>query len=259
MNCEYASVHFDSNRDCDVSICHLQIPYRTIPMREGNEDNPITCSIMLNFSFIYIWTRRCFMNEQSSQFIALYCRVSTDDQVKEGVSLEEQQERLEAYCRAMGWGNVVVYVEDGFSAKSIDRPHLTRLIEDVKAGDIKKIIVTKLDRMSRKLLDLLTLIDLFQEHDVSFVSISESFDTNTPSGRLTLQVLGAVAEFEENAFANASLKICIMLLLKENGTQHPFGYRLENKELVIYENEAKNCPRYIHMVHTRRSRFLCNC
>ena len=59
-----------------------------------------------------------------------------------------------------------------------------------------KIIVTKLDRMSRKLLDLLTLIDLFQEHDVSFVSISESFDTNTPSGRLTLQVLGAVAEFE---------------------------------------------------------------
>ena len=77
------------------------------------------------------------MNEQASQFIALYCRVSTDDQVKEGVSLEEQQERLEAYCRAMGWGNVVVYVEDGFSAKSIDRPHLTRLIEDVKAGDIK--------------------------------------------------------------------------------------------------------------------------
>lgn len=71
--------------------------------------------------------------------------------------------------------------------------------------------------MSRKLLDLLTLIDLFQEHDVSFVSISESFDTNTPSGRLTLQVLGAVSEFERNAFANVSLKICIMLLLKENG------------------------------------------
>ena len=78
------------------------------------------------------------MNEQSSQFIALYCRVSTDDQAKEGVSLEEQQERLEAYCRAMGWGeDVVVYVEDGYSAKSTDRPHLKRLIEDVKAGEIK--------------------------------------------------------------------------------------------------------------------------
>ena len=51
MNCEYASVHFDSNRDCDVSICHLQIPYKNIPMRGEDEDNPITCSIMLNFFF----------------------------------------------------------------------------------------------------------------------------------------------------------------------------------------------------------------
>lgn len=182
-----------------------------------------------------------FMNEQSSQFIALYCRVSTDDQAKEGVSLEEQQERLEAYCRAMGWGkDVIVYVEDGYSAKSTDRPHLKRLIEDVKAGDIKKIIVTKLDRMSRKLLDLLTLIDLFQEHDVSFVSISESFDTNTPSGRLTLQVLGAVAEFERERIRERVFENMYHAASKGKWlTQHPFGYRLENKELVIYENEAK--------------------
>ena len=105
MNCEYASVHFDSNRDCDVSICHLQIPYRTIPMREGNEDNPYNLFYHVELFLSYTYGQGgVFMNEQSSQFIALYCRVSTDDQVKEGVSLEEQQERLEAYCRAMGWG-----------------------------------------------------------------------------------------------------------------------------------------------------------
>lgn len=94
--------------------------------------------------------------------------------------------------------------------------------------------------MSRKLLDLLTLIDLFQEHDVSFVSISESFDTNTPSGRLTLQVLGAVAEFERERIRERVFENMYHAASKGKWlTQHPFGYRLENKELVIYENEAK--------------------
>jgi site-specific DNA recombinase len=173
--------------------------------------------------------------------IALYCRVSTDEQAREGISLEEQQERLKAYCRAMGWDHeVIVFVDDGYSAKSIERPRLTKLIDSVQKGTITKVMVTKLDRMSRRLLDLLKLIDLFQDHGVSFISISESFDTNTPSGRLTLQVLGAVAEFErerirERVFEN-------MLHAAGNGkwlTQSPYGYSLEDKELVINEAEAK--------------------
>ncbi|HDR7854653.1 recombinase family protein [Bacillus paranthracis] len=181
------------------------------------------------------------MNTYTSQYIAIYCRVSTDDQVKEGVSLEEQQERLQAYCKAMNWSeDVVLYIEDGFSGKNIDRPHLKKLIEDVKAKEIKRILVTKLDRMSRKLLDLLTLIDLFQEHDVSFVSISESFDTNTPSGRLTLQVLGAVSEFERERIRERVFENMHHAASKGKWlTQHPYGYRLENKELVIHEDEAK--------------------
>ena len=94
--------------------------------------------------------------------------------------------------------------------------------------------------MSRKLLDLLTLIDLFQEHDVSFVSISESFDTNTPSGRLTLQVLGAVSEFERERIRERVFENMHHAASKGKWlTQHPYGYRLENKELVIHEDEAK--------------------
>ena len=113
--------------------------------------------------------------------------------------------------------------------------------------------------MSRKLLDLLTLIDLFQEHDVSFVSISESFDTNTPSGRLTLQVLGAVSEFERERIRERVFENMYHAASKGKWlTQHPFGYRLENKELVIYENEAKLFEIYSFGTH-KKVTVLYNC
>ncbi len=178
---------------------------------------------------------------ESDKSIALYCRVSTDEQAREGVSLDEQQERLTSYCRAMGWSeNPLVFVEDGYSAKNMERPQLIKLIDLVKKGTISKVLVTKLDRISRRLKHLLEIIDLFEDFKVSFISISESFDTNTPSGRLTLQVLGAVAEFErerirERVFEN-------MLHGANHGkwlTQSPYGYDLINKELVINEKESK--------------------
>lgn len=178
---------------------------------------------------------------ESVKSIALYCRVSTDEQAREGISLDEQQERLKSYCRAMGWNEIpLVFVEDGYSAKNMDRPHLAKLLEQVKKGEISRVLVTKLDRLSRRLKHLLEMIDIFGENKVSFISISESFDTNTPSGRLTLQVLGAVAEFErerirERVFEN-------MLHGAHHGkwlTQSPYGYDLINKELVINEKESK--------------------
>lgn len=181
--------------------------------------------------------------------IAIYCRVSTDEQAKEGVSLEEQRTRLNAYCRAMGWSvEIVEFIDDGYSAKNMDRPALQRLLKEIKDGAISKLMVTKLDRLSRRLLDLLTLIELFHKHHVTFVSTSEAFDTDTPAGRLTLQVLGAVAEFErerirERVFEN-------MLHAAKSGkwlTQSPYGYRLAAKELVIYEPEAEIVRRVFRM------------
>ncbi|WP_243633226.1 recombinase family protein [Paenibacillus xerothermodurans] len=172
--------------------------------------------------------------------VAIYCRVSTDEQAREGISLDEQQARLLAYCRAMGWeAQPIVYVDDGYSAKNTDRPALRRLLGAVREGLVSKIMVTKLDRLSRTLLDLLTLIDLFQTHHVSFISTSEAFDTETPSGRLTLQVLGAVAEFERERIRERVLDN--MFHAAKNGkwlTQAPYGYRLDNKNLVIFEPEA---------------------
>ena len=173
--------------------------------------------------------------------IAIYTRVSTDEQAREGLSLDEQRSRLESYFHAMGWSQPLrFFIDEGFSAKNINRPQLKALIEAVKDNQISKVIVTKLDRFSRKLQDLLIMIELFQSHGVSFISISESFDTNTPSGRLTLQVLGAVAEFERERIRERVIDNMFHAAKKGQWlTQPPFGYKLIEKLLVINEDEAK--------------------
>jgi site-specific DNA recombinase len=179
-------------------------------------------------------------DETSHRSIAIYCRVSTDEQALKGVSLEEQQTKLNAYCIAMGWEeDVVLFIDDGYSAKNLDRPQLKRLLMAVRDNEISKVMVTKLDRISRKLLDLLNLIEHFQDHNVSFISVSESFDTTSAPGRLTLQMLGAVAEFERERIRERVVDNMLHLAKKGKWlTQHPYGYRIEDKSLAIYEPEA---------------------
>src|SRR5690606_36948432 len=102
---------------------------------------------------------------------------STDEQADKGVSLDEQRERLLAYCKGMGWQNPVVYEDDGYSAKDLRRPELTRLLSDIKAKGFNVLLTTKLDRLSRRLFDILSLIDYLDKHDCNYVSASEPFDT----------------------------------------------------------------------------------
>jgi site-specific DNA recombinase len=182
------------------------------------------------------------INEYTSPlYIALYCRVSTDEQAREGLSLAEQQQRLTAYCQAMGWNEEIkLFIDDGFSAKNLERPKLEKLLDAVRKREVSKVIVTKLDRMSRRLKDLLSLIDIFEEHKVSFTSIGEMFDTYTPSGRLTLHVLGAVAEFERERIRERVVENMHHAAKKGKWlTQHPYGYRLDGDSLKIYEPEAE--------------------
>ncbi|MFZ3579413.1 recombinase family protein [Virgibacillus sp. DJP39] len=184
------------------------------------------------------------MSDQTSdnaKSIALYCRVSTDEQAREGISLGDQQVRLKAYCKAMGWSDMpLLFVDDGYSAKNLERPQLMKLIAEVEKENISKVLVTKLDRMSRYLKDLLDIIELCQGLEVSFVSIGESFDTNTSSGRLTLQVLGAVAEFERERIRERVIENMLHGVSQGKWmTQSPYGYELIDKKLVINEIEAK--------------------
>lgn len=128
--------------------------------------------------------------------IAGYIRVSTDEQAEKGNSLFEQQDRLISYCKAMGWPEPTFYEDDGYSAKDLRRPALTRLLDDVKTKGYTLLLTTKLDRLSRRLFDILSVIEYLGKYNCNYASASEPFDTNSPAGRMTLQMLGMIAEFE---------------------------------------------------------------
>jgi site-specific DNA recombinase len=91
--------------------------------------------------------------------IALYKRVSTTEQAQNGHSLAEQEERMRNYCKAFNWDNIKVYTDGGFSGSNLDRPAMQRLISDIKAHKVEKVIVYKLDRLSRSQKDTLMLIE----------------------------------------------------------------------------------------------------
>ena len=129
--------------------------------------------------------------------IALYRRVSTSEQAENGYSIDEQEERMRAYCDAMGWKPLKVYTDAGFSGGNTDRPALQQLIRDVKNGKIERVLVYKLDRLSRSQLDTLYLIEkVFLANSCDFVSMSENFDTGSPFGRAMIGILAVFAQLE---------------------------------------------------------------
>ena len=128
---------------------------------------------------------------------ALYIRVSTAEQAKEGYSVGVQEERLRSLADARGWNVVKAYVDPGHSGGTIERPAMQELIHDAEKGLLDVVAVYKLDRLSRRQKDTLHLIeDVFTPNGVSFVSLSESFDTSTPFGMAMVGILSVFAQLE---------------------------------------------------------------
>ncbi len=185
---------------------------------------------------------------------ALYVRVSTFNQVDKS-SLKTQEERLKAYCSANGINKVKLYRDAGFSAKDTKRPAFENLMNEIKLGQIKTVLVTKLDRITRSLRDLIDLIDCFKKYDVEFISITESIDTGSPMGRFMQHLLGLVAQLEREVTAER-VSIDMHHRAKKgkwNGGIVPFGYATQslliNKylKLGMNQNDAqtralKICP-----------------
>ena len=125
---------------------------------------------------------------------AIYTRKSTDERLDmEFNTLDAQREACEAYIisqKSEGWiASKNKYDDGGFSGGSLERPALNRLIKDIKVGKINVIVVYKIDRLTRSLTDFSKLVEVFDEYNVTFVSITQSFNTTTSMGRLTLNVL----------------------------------------------------------------------
>ena len=137
------------------------------------------------------------MNIIKKMMVAIYVRVSTLEQYKEGYSINEQIERLKKYCEARGWTVYKVYIDGGYSGANMDRPGLQELIRDVEAGAFDGVLVYKLDRLSRSQKDTLEIIeDILLPSNVEFISMTENLDTSTPFGRAMIGILSVFAQLE---------------------------------------------------------------
>jgi DNA invertase Pin-like site-specific DNA recombinase len=176
---------------------------------------------------------------------AIYTRVSTEQGLEQEFnSLDNQREASEAYIKSQaheGWRlNRDRYDDGGFSGGSMERPALQKLLDDVRARRIDVIVVYKVDRLTRSLADFAKLVELFDEHAVSFISVTQSFNTTTSMGRLTLNMLLSFAQFEREITGErirdkvaASKKKGIWM-----GGAVPIGYRVENRALYVVEDQA---------------------
>ena len=177
---------------------------------------------------------------------AIYTRVSTEHGLEQDFnSLDAQREAAEAYIKSQaheGWLLIKAHYDDGgFSGGSMDRPALQRLLSDVQAGSVDVVVVYKVDRLTRSLADFAKLVELFDAHSVSFVSVTQAFNTTTSMGRLTLNVLLSFAQFEREV-TSERIRDKIAASKRRGlwvGGMVPLGYESRDKKLVINEEEAE--------------------
>ncbi len=181
---------------------------------------------------------------------ALYLRVSTEAQADEGYSLSAQSEKLEAYCRMKGIGNFKEYVDGGFSGSNLSRPAVAELVEDIRGGGVERVVVYKLDRLSRSQKDTLYLIeDVFLPNGVDFVSINENIDTGSPYGRAMIGILSAFAQLErENIFMRT--RMGMVERVKQGywpgGGKIPFGYDYDPHKGILVPNADADTVKEIY-------------
>ncbi len=178
---------------------------------------------------------------QEIRKVAIYCRVSTEEQANEGYSISAQLNTLRQYTKMYGWEVAEEYVDEGISGKNIKgRPAMKRLVADVEKDKFQAVLVWKISRLSRNMLDTLTLLDKFEDYGVKFISYSENFDTGSPIGRLVVQLMASIAEMERNTLSeNVKLGMKQRALEGSWNGGTVFGYDTIDKELVINQKEAE--------------------
>src|ERR1700716_3545513 len=179
------------------------------------------------------------------QRCAIYTRRSTDHNLDlEFSSLDAQREACEAYIKSQaheGWRLIPSRYDDGaFSGASLERPALQALLTEIRSGKIDIVVVYKVDRLTRSLADFAKLVELFDQHSVAFVSVTQSFNTTSSMGRLTLNVLLSFAQFEREIIGErvrdkiaASKRKGLWM-----GGTVPLGYASIKKKLVVIPEEA---------------------
>ncbi len=177
---------------------------------------------------------------------AIYTRKSTEEGLDQAFnSLDAQREACEAYIASQageGWSLIETRYDDGaYSGGTMDRPALRQLLTDIDAGKVDTVVVYKVDRLTRSLADFAKMVEVFDRHDVSFVSITQQFNTTTSMGRLTLNMLLSFAQFERDV-TGERIRDKIAASKRKGmwmGGVVPLGYDVIDRKLVINEVEAE--------------------
>lgn len=175
--------------------------------------------------------------------VAIYKRVSTDDQAREGHSLEEQERIIRNHCETYGYKIYKVYSDEGFSGKeTTKRKQFNKMMADMKAKKFNKIIALKLDRITRDLYDFVTFTKSLDKYNCGFEFVLEKFDTTSPSGRMILNILGVFAQFEREMIRERTLIGVHGAIDKGHyGGPIPLGYK-KDKESKLYLIDEETAP-----------------
>jgi DNA invertase Pin-like site-specific DNA recombinase len=180
-----------------------------------------------------------------------YIRVSTEEQAREGVSLVVQETRVRAFCEAKGWELLRLYRDPGASGKSLNRPGIRSLISDLKGNGVDVVVIVKLDRLTRSIRDLGTLIDdLFQGVDLA--SVDESLDSSTAGGRMVINLLGSVAQWEREVIGERTkAALDHKATVGEWRGRVPFGFRINEAGKLVEDANAMGAIESMKRAHRR--------
>jgi DNA invertase Pin-like site-specific DNA recombinase len=172
--------------------------------------------------------------------VAIYTRVSTEDQAKEGFSLDAQLDKLRSYCKARDWIIADSYIDDGYSGRDIKRPAYSRMMEEMDKWDI--LLVIKIDRIHRNSKNFMLMMENLKKEGKEFVSMTESLDTSTAMGRFVMDIIQRIAQLESEQIGE---RVYIGMEQKARtnsgvlGFNIPFGYEYSDGQLTIIKDEAR--------------------
>ncbi len=178
---------------------------------------------------------------------AIYARVSTDDQAREGFSIPAQLKRLNAFCKAKGWSVSGEYVDEGYSGRDVNRPQYQRMMSERGLWDV--LLVLKMDRIHRNSRNFTQMMDDLNEWKKQFSSMQEKFDTTSAMGRFVMDIIQRIAQLESEQIGER-VKIGMLQKAKEAsgylGSPDPYGYVIENGGLRAHDREAGVVPFIYH-------------
>ncbi len=180
--------------------------------------------------------------------VAIYTRVSTEDQAKEGFSLDAQLDKLRSYCKARDWIVGGEYIDDGYSGRNVKRPAYSKMMEEMDNWNV--LLVNKMDRIHRNSKNFMMMMEYLKKHNKEFVSMTESLDTSTAMGRFVMDIIQRIAQLESEQIGE---RVYFGMEQKARvnggvlGFNIPYGYDYTDGKLTINSNEAENVKNIFEM------------